>query len=133
MTEPGRIHLQEERGEHHRAVERHSTRVVADQHGAAAFGHVLDPKHPDVQIVAIEPAQSREKAREVALRDPEGIQAEAIEVQLESPNALFDLGIKRRCEKAGQAHRFSFRPAKRSLSLLKGPAAGQLERFWSMA
>jgi hypothetical protein len=93
LREPRRLLLEEDRSQHHRAVDRDAARVIPDQHAATARRDVLDAERLDLEVAAVEPRERGEELREVLLRDAVGIVAEAVEGQLEPAHALADLGV----------------------------------------
>src|SRR5690606_24862375 len=88
-----RLELEEDRRQHHAAVERDPAGVVADQHGAAARRHVLDAGHRDLEVAAVEQAQEAVERAQVPARDAERIDAVVVERDLEALEARLDLRV----------------------------------------
>ena len=65
-----------------------AARMVADQHGSPSVGDLSDAVDMHPKIMAIKPAQTEHNVAQVSARNAIGINAEAIEWQLEPLDAL---------------------------------------------
>src|SRR5579859_834704 len=94
LREARRLELEEARRDDHRAVDGDAAGVVADDHRAAARRHVLDAARLDGEVPAVEGRERRQRDAQVALRDAERVDADAVEGQLEPLDAIADVEVE---------------------------------------
>ena len=94
LREARGLHLQQARGDDHRAVDGDPAGVVAHEHRAASRGDVADAEGVDAEVVAVHRRERREGAAQVLARDAVGVQAERVEGQLEPIDAVTDVLVE---------------------------------------
>ncbi len=88
LGEAWRLHLEQARRDDHGAVDGDAARVVADEDRAPARGHVLDAAGLDREVMAVRSREGGHRQAQVRLRHAVRIDAERVERQLETIDAL---------------------------------------------
>ena len=103
LRQARRIQIEKTRSRHHAGIEREASRMIAHDHRAPAFRHVLDAVDFAAMVVAIVEAQEAHEIAQVALGNSVGIDPGAVERQLQPLQPLVHLAIDAR-EHAVAAH-----------------------------